>query len=280
MEGMVAIDVISPPSLDRGHPVFHDLAKLGVVNVRRVGFGPEVVDDPQVRSRLDPRGARVHSGAVLTDEQVACLLSHHAAITESMERARCPWSIVLEDDARIEEGFEEFLRGLPSVDLHHPAIISLYSMGKIVPQQRATAIRLGGTKVIPLNAPPASAVGYAVNVQAVDVIRQFGNWPIFTRSDWPPWSGLINFYLCDPFVVGHEDGPSTMPSIPASPRGLRRFARAVSKLSLVSFAAAPESYGRSLPLYLRHSWLPSIRYLTHDLLRGDRSPQSGRQGSH
>lgn len=238
-------------------------------------MGPEVIDDPEVRSRLDLRGARVHSGAMLTDEQVACLLSHHTAITDSAERARCPWSVVLEDDARIEQGFEEFLQALPSLDLRHPAIISLYSMGKVVPKRRGTAVSLGGTRIVPLSAPPASAVGYAVNAPAVNIIRNFEYWPIFTRSDWPPWSGRINFYLTSPFLVGHEDGPSTMRSIPDSPRGLRRFARALSKFSLMSFAAAPDSYRRSLPLYLRHAWLPSVRYLKHDLSRGDRSRASG-----
>lgn len=264
--------------MSRGYPIFDDLHRLGVCNVRRVGVGPEVVRHPHVRSRLDFRGARVHSGAVLTEQQVACFLSHNIAILDSADRTQCQWAVVLEDDARIEESFKDFLNRLEHLSLNRPVIISLFSLGKIVPQHRGLSIKLGNTELVPLSAPPASAVGYAVNLQAVEVIRKFANWPIFTRSDWPPWSGLVKFYIADPFVVNHEEGPSTMFSLPDSPRGLRRLARGVSKLSMASFAAAPDAYGRSISLYTKHSWLPSIRYFANDLQRACLSPLQSFRG--
>jgi hypothetical protein len=260
MEGVLPVVVISPPGIDRAYALPKRLGELGFTRVTSVGVGPEVLDDPAVGGRVDQRGARIHSGGPLSPEQVACLVSHEIAVTSAPDAS---WVVVLEDDAAVSQSLADLARVLASWNPPGATIVSLFSLGRIVPAMgRSSSINLGRFTLRKLLCPPASAVGYAFNRSAADVVRAshvLGS-PIFTRADWPSWSVNVDFFLAHPFVVGHQAGESTMPSTRNSPRGAPRVARGMGKLLGIPFLVHPRSFHSDPRLFLRYSWFPSVAF--------------------
>lgn len=252
--------VISPPTVDRGYLLVQDLHALGFGLVRVVGIGPEALGSPSIQARMDQRGAKVHSGAELTAEQVACLLSHQLAICDIAYGMGSEWTIILEDDALVDERLAAFADSLSKLRTDSPAIVSLFSLGRVIARSFAPHLEIGSTVLLPLAAPPASAVGYVINRSAVEVARRFKSWPIFTRADWPPWACLVRFYIAEPLLVGHREGVSTMPHVKESPRGARRWRRSLAKAFGVHFAVHPQSYKGNFSLYVRHAIVPSVQH--------------------
>ncbi len=252
--------IVRPPNLHRDLGLAGRLRELGFRDVRETGVGPDVMSTEAVHRRLDQRGARIHSGAALTPEQVACCISHEMAILEEALPSGATWSIILEDDALVDDRLTQFATGLADVAPSEPTIISLFSMGRSTPTFRQPGQAVGGHDLRRLTAPPASAVGYAINRPAAEVVQNFSSWPIFCRADWPLWGAMVTFYLCDQPVVGHEDQRSTMLGIPESPRGLRRILRGLLKVTGTQFVLHPSSYGSDVSLYFRHAVWPSATF--------------------
>lgn len=252
--------IISPPTVDRGYFLAQDLHALGFDLVRAVGVGPEAISSPSIQARMDQRGAKVHSGAKLTPKQVACLISHQMAICDTAYEMGSEWTIILEDDALIDGNLKAFADSLSKLRTDSPLIVSLFSLGRVIDRNFAPHLELGNIELRPLAAPPASAVGYAINRSAVEVARRFQSWPIFTRADWPPWACLVRFYLTEPLLVAHREGISTMPHVEQSPRGARRLRRSVAKVLGLHFAVHPQSYKGNLILYVKHAIVPSVQH--------------------
>jgi hypothetical protein len=242
------------------------LASLGFIEVHTVGYGPDILRDEATAGRVDQRAAKLFSGAELSPEQVACMLSHEAAICWDGAKATGDWRVILEDDAIVGTDFVAFTKALSTCSLHRPSVISLFSMGRVVRTRRGNipnqVQELGLTRLL---CAPASAVGYAINNAAIEIVRDARHGKIFTRSDWPSWSGRVDFYLSDPFIVGHQTGASTMRNLPRSPSGLRRFVRAAAKALAIPFFMSPSSYRGDFSLYVRHAWLPSALFLADSI---------------
>lgn len=259
--GEVAVFVIDPPSVGRGYGLVEQLEGLGLGWVIRTGFGPEVVDQSEIGSRVDQRGAHLHSGGPLTREQIACFASHEEAICQKLNPTDSAWRVILEEDAAVDERFAEFIEDLSILNFARPTIVALFSLGRVVKsRQLRREIRAGGSSLERLVVPPASAVAYAINAAATEVVRRHRHWPIFTRSDWPVWSAEMDFYIANPFVVGHVQGPSTMSGVTASPEGLVRAGRMIRKAVGGPFLLHSSSYGGSVRRYWRHALMPSIVY--------------------
>lgn len=252
------IIVIQPPKVDRGYRLVERLQELGFTDIMRMGVGPEILANPTVRELLDQRGARMHSGAALTGEQVACFVSHQTAQGFGADLPENEWIIVLEDDAQVGDEFQAFAVALSRLTYDRPAVISLFSDGRVVHSRRQQVAFVGPSRVRLLRFPPAYAVGYAINGRACRLSRNYQAWPIFTRADWPPWAALADFFIADPCIVAHRPGESTMAHVSASPKGLRRVARGLTKVAGLQFLARPQSFRGQLPLYWRHALRPSL----------------------
>lgn len=263
----VPVIVIQPETVDRGYGLPECLREVGFTNVTSIGVGPEVLADPHVSALVDQRGARIHSGASLTREQVACFVSHQRAQAQGSMLKDPGWLIILEDDAQVRPGLHDFAVALSTLNYARPAIISLFSDGRVVPSRRHAPVVVGPAHVRRLEFPPAYAVGYAMNLEASRLSERYQGWPIFCRADWPPWASQADFFITDPLLVGHTLGDSTMTRIAASPRGMRRGLRTLAKATGFQFLVSARSYRGDLPLYWRHALRPSILNSLHSLRR-------------
>ena len=138
--------------------------------------------------------AKFAIGRQLKHEEISCANGHNAIYKKIYER-RLPWSIILEDDVKLIND----LSNIKSIlwDSKVPTIIYLNALVEKVNHFNdiAKPKEKQSRGVIRQFLPKNIACSYAINLAAVEMIREVGNHNLISSPDWPyRWSSRVDFY--------------------------------------------------------------------------------------
>lgn len=246
--------VISPPGSARFASIERQLTEHSLSVDQVVGVLGENLDASWVSGHVDQRAARIHQGAELTARQIGCYVGHRQA-WEAAYKSGSEWATVLEDDAIVSPHFRDTVDGLDRLFCQKPTVISFLSTGRHALRTRGTAREVAPEVVIrPLRWPPNSAVGYAMNRAAMR-LRLECEALISSTADWPPWAADAQFWVTDPWIVGHSDGASLIGA--AGPDAVHGFGASLTKALWLRFILAPQPYRSNPVRYWRHAYAPA-----------------------
>ena len=165
------------------------------------------------RSRLQTEWWRRMRGRELSRGEIGAFLSHYA-VWERLVQANTPYAIVLEDDARLEDGFapvvEEIMKAEAEWEFVYLAPKKRYRMDRVLPL-------LGGSRsLVRFRRRAGGAVGYLIRREAAEVLLHYC-WRIRAPIDWLTaewWQNGLRYYAVDPRIVSHAGLPSTIRTNP------------------------------------------------------------------
>lgn len=203
-------------------------AQLRVHNVaiyRTPALDARTLDGKQLADLVDGPVVHhvVHRG--MTPSEVGCAVSH-ARTYESIVRTGAPWSVVMEDDARVTPHFSvlpTLLEGLPT---NRPTVLLLWAQPDyaVLGRARLTLDGANGRKITVRRAitPPVGACAYVMNqLAAVLAHDRTKGRPIAGLADWPvAWAYDVDFLLAWPGLA--QPDPSAVSTIQASRVPLER----------------------------------------------------------
>ena len=161
------------------------------------------------RHRLQTEWWRRMRGRELSCGEIGAFLSHYA-VWERLVQARTPYAIILEDDARLEDGFvpiiEEIIKAEAEWDFVYLAPRKRYRMDRVLPL-------LGGSRsLVRFRRRAGGAVGYLIRLEAAEVLLHYC-WRIRAPIDWLTaewWQNGLRYYAVDPRIVSHAGLRSTI----------------------------------------------------------------------
>ncbi|MDE0407754.1 MAG: glycosyltransferase family 25 protein, partial [Alphaproteobacteria bacterium] len=138
------------------------------------------IDECRYRHRLQAEWWRIMRGRILSPGEIGCFLSHYA-LWERLVETGTPHAIVLEDDARLEDGFpvvvEEILKSGVEWDVVHLAPKKRYAI------ERVLAVLDGVRWLVRYRRRFGGAVGYLIRLEAAEALLHYC-WRIRAPIDW------------------------------------------------------------------------------------------------
>lgn len=256
-----AVWVLTIPEPNRAARLKSQLHSLGIRFAEVMGPDARTADFGDLLSRTDRQAARWALGASLSPTQLACALGH-LKCAEAFLASGEQWGVILEEDAGIAESFVPALRWIQSLQVARPIVITLFAHGRIIGHRRSIEVVSEGRNLTlrRLLAPPAGAVGYALNRPAAQLANAQAM-PLLHRADWLPWVSRANLYALTPWPVTHGDlgkhPGTTMTSSTyqdSFPRHALNLARARP------YWRHPKVYFGSISLFLKHDLWPPAAY--------------------
>ena len=161
------------------------------------------------RHRLQTEWWRRMRGRELSCGEIGAFLSHYA-VWERLVQARTPYAIILEDDARLEDGFvpiiEEIIKAEAEWDFVYLAPRKRYRMDRVLP------LHGGSRSLVRFRRRAGGAVGYLIRLEAAEVLLHYC-WRIRAPIDWLTaewWQNGLRYYAVDPRIVSHAGLRSTI----------------------------------------------------------------------
>lgn len=170
----------------------------------------DLVDDPVVHHV-------VHRG--MTPSEVGCAVSH-ARTYESIVRAGAPWSVVMEDDARLTPHFGVLPTLLERLPTSRPTVLLLWAYPDyaVLGRPRLTLEGANSSEITVRRAitPPIGACAYVMNQKAAVLAHErTKERPVAGLADWPvAWAYDADFLLAWPGLA--QPDPSVASTIQAS----------------------------------------------------------------
>jgi GR25 family glycosyltransferase involved in LPS biosynthesis len=188
----------------------------------------------------DQLAAIRRNGRPMCLPEIGCALSHRRAYQEIIDR-RLDRAIVLEDDAILGNSFAEFPFYTTGIDFD---VINFFSEEALVCRRPARLV--GGVGLHRAAGEVWNAVGYLVSQKGA--AKLFAATQIIkTVADWPLYPTHLSFYLTVPYLIGHENGPSTM----AADRQATRIPPVAANLLLSRTTEGIMAY-ITVPLFLKY----------------------------
>jgi GR25 family glycosyltransferase involved in LPS biosynthesis len=204
---MIDVYIVGLDSDYRGQRLEEKLMALGFNPVR-----VSAVDLRGINLRdldLNLESIKLWNGRYLSSGEIGCQISHRKA-WEIANKNNSPWSIILEDDAIVDDSFLNFASEVTILKSKKPAIISGYWPYAIA--RKSVSLDLIPKKPRLLRkviVPPYSTVCYAINSAAIRRHLEMDELRV-TASDWPLMTFTIDFYVYMKRFVYHPDLHSTI----------------------------------------------------------------------
>ena len=167
------------------------------------------LDEREYRHRMQTGWWRIMRGRELAPGQIGCLLSNWL-IWQRMVATGTPCAIVLQDDARLEDGFavivEEILKADAEWDIVNLAPKRRY------PIDRMLAVLDGVRWLVRYRRRFGGAVGYLIRLEAAEALLHYC-WRIRAPIDWlyaEWWQNGLTYLAVDPAIVTHAGVPPTI----------------------------------------------------------------------
>lgn len=171
------------------------------------------LDGSEYRHRLHAGWWRIVRGRELSPGEIGCFLSHYA-LWQRMVETGTPSALILEDDARLEDGFativEEIMKAETEWDIVHLAPKKRY------PIDRVYAVLDGCRWLVRFRRRHAGAHGYLIRQEAAEALLHYC-WRIRAPIDWlyaEWWQNGLAFRAVDPGIVRHAGVPTTIRTRP------------------------------------------------------------------
>ena len=173
------------------------------------------LDESEYRHRMQTDWWRIMRGRELAQGQIGCLLSNWL-IWQRMVEAGTPSAIVLQDDARLEDGFATIIEEIMKADVE-------WDIVNLAPKRqyridRMLAVLDGVRWLVRYRRRFGGAVGYLIRLEAAEALLHYC-WRIRAPIDWlyaEWWQNGLVFLAVDPAIVRHagvrptiETGPKT-----------------------------------------------------------------------
>ena len=171
------------------------------------------LDESAYRPRMQAEWWRVMRGRDLAPGEIGALLSHWL-VWRRMVEAGTPCAIVLEDDARLEDGFaavvEEILKADAAWDIVQLAPKRQYRIDRVL------AMLDGVRWLVRYRRRFGGATGYLIRLEAAEALLHYC-WRIRAPVDWlyaEWWRNGLVFLAVDPAIVRGAGWPSTIGTRP------------------------------------------------------------------
>ena len=185
------------------------------------------LDESAYRHRMQTDWWRVMRGRELAPGQIGCLLSNWL-IWQRMVEAGTPCAIILQDDARLEDGFavivEEILKADVEWDIVNLAPKRQYRIDRML------AVLDGVRWLVRYRRRFGGAVGYLIRLEAAEALLHHC-WRIRAPIDWlyaEWWQNGLAFLAVDPAIVRHAGVEPTIRTRPKAKRTVLEHAAAAS----------------------------------------------------
>lgn len=173
----------------------------------------ERLDMDLYRHRLQTEWWRRMRGRELSRGEIGCFLSHYA-VWERLVQTETPYAIILEDDARLEDGFasvvEEILKAEAQWDFVYLALRKRYRMDRVL------ALLGGRWSLARVRRRAGGTVGYLIRREAAEILLHHC-WRIRAPIDWLTaewWQNGLRYYAVDRKIVSHAGVPSIIRTFP------------------------------------------------------------------
>lgn len=177
----------------------------------------DAIDWRHYRHRLDAEWFRIMRGRELSPGEIGCFLSHYG-VWERIVEAEIPLAIVLEDDARLEDGFRETIAELLK---YHAAFDVAYLAHMKKPLRTVCTIASmdSGRRLIQCRRR-TGGVGYIVRLGGAEALLRHC-WRIrapidYLYTGW--WENGLRVYAVEPGIVRHAGMPSTIMTVGKWPK--------------------------------------------------------------
>ena len=167
------------------------------------------LDAAQYAHRMDAEWFRIMRGRELAPGEIGCFLSHYG-LWQRLVEAGTPCALILEDDARLEDGFAAVIDEAVKIAAEWD-VVYLARMKKPLRTVRTVAVLDGCRRLIQCRRR-TGGVGYLIRLEAAEALLHYC-WRIRTPIDylytgW--WDNGLRVYAVDPPIVRHAGMPSTI----------------------------------------------------------------------
>ena len=171
------------------------------------------LDEADYRHRMQADWWRVMRGRELASGQIGCLLSNWL-IWQRLVETGTPCAIILQDDARLEDGFQVIIEEIMKADVE-------WDIVQLAPKRRyridKVLAALDGCRwLVRYRRRFGGAVGYLIRMEAAEALLHYC-WRIRAPIDWlyaEWWQNGLRFYAVDPAIVRHAGVPPTIKTKP------------------------------------------------------------------
>ena len=185
------------------------------------------LDESAYRHRMQTDWWRIMRGRDLSPGEIGCFLSHYA-LWQRMVETGTPSALILEDDARLEDGFavivEEILKADVEWDIVNLAPKRQYRIDRML------AVLDGVRWLVCYGRRFGGAVGYLIRLEAAEALLHHC-WRIRAPIDWlyaEWWQNGLAFLAVDPAIVRHAGVEPTIRTRPKAKRTVLEHAAAAS----------------------------------------------------
>lgn len=173
------------------------------------GVDGAALDVASFADRLDTMWFRIMRRRNLRPGEVGCFLSHYG-LWERLVETRTPYALILEDDARLEDGFREIVAEVMSIQDEWD-IAYLAETKRPQRMVRMVAALDSGRRLIQCRRR-MSGRGYLIRLEAAEVLLRYC-WRIRSQIDdlyskW--WKNGLRVYAVDPAIVRDAGMPSSI----------------------------------------------------------------------
>jgi len=163
--------------------------------------------------RLHAEWWRVIRGRQLSPGEIGCFLSHYG-LWQRLVEARTPCALILEDDARLEDGFAIIVEEILKADVE-------WDIVNLAPKRRYRVDRMlaaldGVRWLVRYRRRFGGAVGYLIRLEAAEALLHYC-WRIRAPIDWlyaEWWQNGLTYLAVDPAIVTHAGVSSTIKTKP------------------------------------------------------------------
>lgn len=163
----------------------------------------------QYAHRMDTEWFRIMRGRELDPGEIGCFLSHYN-LWERLVETGTPCALILEDDARLEDGFAVIIDEAMKIAAEWD-VVYLARMKKPLRTVRTVAV-LDGCRWLVQCRRRTGGVGYLIRLEAAEALLHYC-WRIrapidYLYTGW--WDNGLRVYAVDPPIVRHAGMPSTI----------------------------------------------------------------------
>lgn len=154
---------------------------------------------PDYEHLIDRDGSQKVIGRRMSDGEYACALSHRSIYTRILDEG-LPGAVILEDDAIIEDSFEEFVKS--RYYLAAPMILLDHVGARFFPGTKRRFGQIGAW--VPVANTPTHATGYSLDRNIARALLKAAT-PVVCYADWPTALPPLNAYAVAPPPIRHVE---------------------------------------------------------------------------
>lgn len=168
------------------------------------------LSEDEISKLIDLGVCRSRLGYSISKPLIGCALSHKI-VYELSSRQFSDWTLIFEEDVRLNDDFAQSLSELNLEKLdEHPVVIQLFTRGERFISRKEQRKLEDGNRLFEFSTIPGQAAAYLINRSAVRLALKGEK--IEGPSDWPNWASRVKFFGIFPFLVSESEEGTTIGS--------------------------------------------------------------------